>query len=137
MQVCHGKISMLTLHWTLRDSELAGTIEFENGFTATHLLHPATYLNKILVAGNEGSMQLWNIRTLFVNSLKLSAAVAHSQTVVGPVSIRFIQPDSVMELLKMSHAQSRRSYNLLQLMLWASVFRQARSQSMIFGLTSG
>lgn len=29
------------------------------------LLHPATYLNKILVASSQGSMQLWNIRTLY------------------------------------------------------------------------
>ena len=30
------------------------------------ILHPATYLNKVLVASSQGSMQLWNIRTQFV-----------------------------------------------------------------------
>ena len=44
--------------------DLVGTIEFERGFTASLILHPATYLNKILVTSNEGSMQLWNIRTM-------------------------------------------------------------------------
>ena len=43
--------------------ELASSLEFENGFTATTVLHPATYLNKVLVASSEGNMQLWNIRT--------------------------------------------------------------------------
>jgi len=43
--------------------ELQSTIEFEKGFTATSILHPATYLNKVLVASNEGLMELWNIAT--------------------------------------------------------------------------
>jgi hypothetical protein len=41
-------------------------IQFEPGFIATHLLHPATYLNKVLVGGSDGSLQLWNIRTQYV-----------------------------------------------------------------------
>ena len=41
-------------------------IQFEPGFTATHLLHPATYLNKVLIGGSDGSLQLWNIRTRYV-----------------------------------------------------------------------
>jgi hypothetical protein len=42
-------------------------IQFEPGFTATHLLHPATYLNKVLIGGSDGSLQLWNIRTQYVS----------------------------------------------------------------------
>lgn len=38
-------------------------VQFDVGFTAVMVLHPATYLNKILVASSEGDMQLWNIRT--------------------------------------------------------------------------
>jgi hypothetical protein len=45
---------------------LHSQIQFEPGFTATHLLHPATYLNKVLVGGSDGSLQLWNIRTRYV-----------------------------------------------------------------------
>lgn len=41
-------------------------IQFESGFIATHLLHPATYLNKVLIGGGDGSLQLWNIRTRYV-----------------------------------------------------------------------
>lgn len=39
------------------------TIQFDIGFTAVMILHPATYLNKVLVASSEGDLQLWNLRT--------------------------------------------------------------------------
>ncbi|KAH7102300.1 Utp21-domain-containing protein [Auriculariales sp. MPI-PUGE-AT-0066] len=51
------------LLWDLTDRALKSMITFENGFTASRMMHPATYLNKILVASEEGSMQLWNIKT--------------------------------------------------------------------------
>ncbi|QRW15106.1 U3 small nucleolar RNA-associated protein 21 [Ceratobasidium sp. AG-Ba] len=49
--------------WDKTTFELQGKITFSNGFTAAHMLHPATYLNKVLFASSNGSMQLWNIRT--------------------------------------------------------------------------
>jgi U3 small nucleolar RNA-associated protein 21 len=48
---------------SLYQLELESTIQFDRGFTATSILHPATYVNKILVASNQGNMQLWNIKT--------------------------------------------------------------------------
>lgn len=45
-------------------TEVYGQIEFDaREFTVTALLHPSTYLNKVLVASRQGSMQIWNIRT--------------------------------------------------------------------------
>lgn len=49
-------------------SAFQSSIQFEPGFSAVSVLHPATYLNKVLVASSQGSMQLWNIRTQFVLS---------------------------------------------------------------------
>ncbi|KAF9469440.1 Utp21 specific WD40 associated putative domain-containing protein [Collybia nuda] len=49
--------------WNTSGGELESTIQFDIGFTATSILHPATYLNKILVASSQGSVQLWNIRS--------------------------------------------------------------------------
>jgi U3 small nucleolar RNA-associated protein 21 len=43
--------------------EIQTTISFSADFTATSMLHPATYLNKILVASTQGAVQLWNIRS--------------------------------------------------------------------------
>ncbi|KAI0333500.1 Utp21-domain-containing protein [Cubamyces sp. BRFM 1775] len=51
------------LVWDTSSGELQTTIQFEPGFTAIMIHHPATYLNKVLVASSQGSMQLWNIRT--------------------------------------------------------------------------
>ncbi|KAJ7271954.1 Utp21 specific WD40 associated putative domain-containing protein [Mycena haematopus] len=51
------------LLWDTSSGDLDSTIEFEVGFTATLILHPATYLNKVLVASGQGNMQLWNIRS--------------------------------------------------------------------------
>lgn len=60
-------------HWLLcsltsPERPLFANLQFDIGFTATLILHPATYLNKVLVASNEGDMQLWNIRTQCVES---------------------------------------------------------------------
>lgn len=46
--------------------ELQTTIQFDSDFTATTLLHPSTYLNKVLVGSSQGSMQLWNIKAQYV-----------------------------------------------------------------------
>ena len=40
--------------------------------------HPATYLNKVLVASSQGSMQLWNIRTQYANPHAPSAIHEYS-----------------------------------------------------------
>lgn len=43
--------------------ELYTEIEFGNNFTASAMIHPSTYLNKLLIASTQGTMQIWNIRT--------------------------------------------------------------------------
>ena len=62
----HTAISW-TIHLTICYAELQTTVQFEPGFTAIMIHHPATYLNKVLVASSQGSMQLWNIRTQYVD----------------------------------------------------------------------
>ncbi|KAL0946708.1 hypothetical protein HGRIS_012895 [Hohenbuehelia grisea] len=71
--------------WDLSTGEFEPSIRFDPGFTATSILHPATYLNKVLVSSSEGSMQLWNIRTQscihkFPASRLLSATSSKSMT---------------------------------------------------------
>lgn len=58
---CTPEVLHISLPHFLPD--LASTIEFDKGFTATSVLHPATYLNKVLVASSQGDMQLWNIQS--------------------------------------------------------------------------
>ncbi|GAA5808757.1 hypothetical protein MFLAVUS_002153 [Mucor flavus] len=49
--------------WDTTSGDLYTEIEFGEEFTATQMLHPSTYLNKILVSSTQGTMQIWNIRT--------------------------------------------------------------------------
>ncbi|KAI7894563.1 Utp21 specific WD40 associated putative domain-containing protein [Mucor mucedo] len=49
--------------WDTTNGDLYTEIEFGEGFTATHMVHPKTYLNKILVSSSQGTMQIWNVRT--------------------------------------------------------------------------
>jgi len=45
-------------------AELYGEIQFNaDTFRITAIMHPATYLNKILLGSQQGTLQLWNIRT--------------------------------------------------------------------------
>ena len=51
-------------------TELYGEMQFNvNSFKITTMMHPVTYLNKILLASYQGTMQLWNIRTRWVRLL--------------------------------------------------------------------
>lgn len=50
--------------WDLDTMELVDTLSFPVGFTPTVMLHPDTYLNKIVVGSEQGSLQLWNIRKM-------------------------------------------------------------------------
>lgn len=49
----------LTVDWCV----LQVSISFESPCVASCLCHPDTYLNKVVVGGVDGSMQLWNFVT--------------------------------------------------------------------------
>ncbi|SOV05658.1 related to UTP21 - U3 snoRNP protein [Ustilago sp. UG-2017a] len=48
--------------WSIASTELIRRIDFPDNFVASSLLHPATYLNKILIGSTDGQLALWNIR---------------------------------------------------------------------------
>ncbi|KAI7823322.1 Utp21 specific WD40 associated putative domain-containing protein [Gamsiella multidivaricata] len=60
ISICSDNTVKLNDHST---GELYTTIDFDSSFTVTTLIHPSTYLNKVLIGSNQGTMQLWNIRT--------------------------------------------------------------------------
>eukprot|EP00118_Oscarella_pearsei_P001965 m.9054 g.9054 ORF g.9054 m.9054 type:complete len:895 (+) comp21044_c0_seq2:11-2695(+) len=50
--------------WNSRTTELHSEMEFDAlTFRITAVMHPSTYLNKILFGSRQGLMQLWNIKT--------------------------------------------------------------------------
>ncbi|CAM6100981.1 unnamed protein product [Calypogeia fissa] len=40
-----------------------GSIQLRESFSPTCIMHPDTYLNKVLIGSEEGSLQLWNVST--------------------------------------------------------------------------
>ena len=64
-----GGMPSCKIRWEEADLvELQNQIQFQKGFIGTTMLHPATYLNKIVVGSNSGDLQLWNTRTWYVHS---------------------------------------------------------------------
>ena len=50
-------------------ADLYGELHFDpDQFCITSLVHPTTYLNKIVLGSRQGTLQLWNIRTRWVGS---------------------------------------------------------------------
>lgn len=45
-------------------AEIYNTLQFASTFPLAEMLHPSTYLNKILVASRSGGLQLWNVNSL-------------------------------------------------------------------------
>ncbi|GLD95882.1 hypothetical protein PINS_up004560 [Pythium insidiosum] len=50
--------------WDLETMEAMNELTFPPNFTPTVMMHPMTYLNKILVGSEQGALQLWNVRTM-------------------------------------------------------------------------
>lgn len=50
--------------WHIKENEIHLELEFENDkFEITAILHPSTYINKVLLGSDQGPLQLWNINT--------------------------------------------------------------------------
>lgn len=50
--------------WDIKTEELILELKFSNvQFQITTIIHPATYMNKVLFGSQQGSLQLWNLKT--------------------------------------------------------------------------
>ena len=51
--------------WDIKSEEVVAELNFSSSvFKITKIMHPATYMNKILFASEQGQMQLWNIKSV-------------------------------------------------------------------------
>ncbi|XP_050460785.1 WD repeat-containing protein 36 [Cataglyphis hispanica] len=51
--------------WNIKDESLILELNFSNNvFKITTLIHPNTYMNKILMGSEQGQLQLWNIKSM-------------------------------------------------------------------------
>ncbi|KAJ7444932.1 Utp21 specific WD40 associated putative domain-containing protein [Mycena latifolia] len=92
------------LLWDTSTGELESTIEFDMGFTATLILHPATYLNKVLVSSSQGNIQLWNIRSRtcihkFSSSRLVSAPNAPETSDTSPCAITALTQSPAIDVV--------------------------------------
>lgn len=57
-------------------------LEFPTRFTPTKVVHPASYLNKVVVASKEGQLAVWNVRTGYVHPPPrfVSSSVSYAET---------------------------------------------------------
>lgn len=49
--------------WNLQQMKEQGRIELGHDFHATTIMHPDTYLNKVLIGSSQGYMALFNLRS--------------------------------------------------------------------------
>ncbi|KAL1936765.1 hypothetical protein VTP01DRAFT_899 [Rhizomucor pusillus] len=91
--------------WNAYTSESYAEIDFGENFTATAMIHPSTYLNKILVASTQGTMQIWNVRTSKMiyqfSSFKSAITCLVQSPVVDVVAVGLMDGTTVLYNIKM------------------------------------
>ncbi|KAI0320117.1 Utp21-domain-containing protein [Amylostereum chailletii] len=95
-----GKLLM----WDTATEEFQGQIQFEPGFTATHMLHPATYINKIVVGSSEGTLQLWNVRTQSCIHKFSSANLLATTSSSSPAAITSLAQSPAIDVIAVGFA---------------------------------
>ena len=88
--------------WSLATTELLQTLSLPASFTASAAVHPATYLNKVVLGGTDGSLQLWNVRTASLVHAFAAADVRDGRA-VGPGVVCLAQSPA-MDVLAVAYA---------------------------------
>lgn len=57
--------------WRVSTKEVHTEIQPTKGGEIVGIVHPSTYLNKLVVARAGGGLQIWNVKTGYVNPLHL------------------------------------------------------------------
>ncbi|GAA6011897.1 hypothetical protein JCM11491_000095 [Sporobolomyces phaffii] len=81
-------------------------LEFPTGFTPTKVVHPASYLNKVVVASKQGEIAVWNVRTgscihTFSSSTILPSS---SSSTASPSAITAIAQSPAIDVLGVGFA---------------------------------
>ncbi|RMB92880.1 hypothetical protein DUI87_30774 [Hirundo rustica rustica] len=70
--------------WNIQSEEVYLQMDFDKAtFAVSALLHPSTYLNKILIGSEQGTLQLWNIRSKVYNGLQELLDTSSNQSFEG------------------------------------------------------
>ena len=103
--ICALTASGRQMHvFALSTLSLHTTIDFPPSFTAIHLLHPSTYLNKVVIASREGGLQLWNISTrTLIHTFKSS----HLGSPVDALEITCVVQSPAIDVIALGFTKGR------------------------------
>lgn len=111
------KSSMVKI-WHIRSQELYLEMEFDNkSFEISAIIHPATYVNKIIFGSSQGTLQLWNIRKNvmlynFKDSSDTSSVICMTQSpAVDIIAIGRMSGNVIVHNLKMDQEIMRFKQN--------------------------
>ncbi|TKY89449.1 hypothetical protein EX895_001980 [Sporisorium graminicola] len=94
--------------WFVASTELIRRIDLPDDFVATSVLHPATYLNKILIGSTDGQLALWNIRTGSLvhayDTDRLRASVAGPTSGISPAAIVNLTQSPAVDVVAVGYA---------------------------------
>lgn len=90
--------------WSLATTELLQKIVFANDFVASQFVHPATYLNKVVVGAADGSLQLWNVRTASLIHTFAAVDVRGGQASSTRAGIVCMEQSPAMDVLAVAYA---------------------------------
>jgi len=68
--------------------ELIGSLDLDEGGDVTAILHPATWLNKIVLGRENGIVQIWNIRTRFAPHHQHNLTIENSSTRLNHLEVQ-------------------------------------------------
>ncbi|GAA5925720.1 rRNA-processing protein UTP21 [Sporobolomyces koalae] len=76
-------------------------IDFPTGFHPTKVVHPASYLNKVVVGSKQGEIAVWNIRTgSCIHTFSPSAVIpSSSSSNAGPAAITALAQSPAIDVL--------------------------------------
>ncbi|GAA5850196.1 hypothetical protein JCM5353_004683 [Sporobolomyces roseus] len=81
------------------------TLEFPIGFTPTKVVHPASYLNKVVVGSKEGELAIWNIRTgSCIHTFPVSALLPSASSSTSSTAITAISQSPAIDVLGVGYS---------------------------------
>ncbi|XP_003426057.1 WD repeat-containing protein 36 [Nasonia vitripennis] len=91
--------------WDIKTEEVVSESNFSNNvFKITALMHPNTYINKILLGSEQGQMQLWNIKLMKMiytfSGWNFSISIIEQAPAVDVVAVGLIDGRIILHNLK-------------------------------------
>lgn len=126
--------------WDIRTTEVTLELSFSSSvFTITAMMHPVTYLNKVLFGSAQGTMQLWNLKTakqvFAFNGWNSPITVLEQAPAVDVVAVGLASGDIILHNLKFDETVLKFKQD------WGPVtaltFRSDGAPIMITGSTQG